>query len=70
MFLCDDTSPRVSEGIDLGHYISNTYDGMKGDVMVKRGQYIQKNCELLQDFKPCHPQLIAQVNNNYNNEPV
>ena len=33
---------------------------------MKRGQYIQKNCEILQEFNFCHPKTKYKINNIYN----
>ena len=50
----------------VGHLLTNKYDGMKGDIMLKRGQYVQKNCELLQEFCHCLPRTKFKINEIYN----
>ena len=61
MILCGDNLPWVTEGMHLGHLVTDSYDGMKGDVMLKRGQYIQKNCEIIQEFNFCHPHTKFKI---------
>ena len=66
MILCGDELPWVTEGMHLGHLVTDSYDGMKGDVIMKRGQYIQRNCELIQEFNFCHPRTKFKINQIYN----
>jgi hypothetical protein len=38
------------EGIHLGNYFVNKYNGMLRDVKIKRAEYVSKNCDLQQEF--------------------
>ena len=53
-------------GTHLGCEISNKYDGMKSDIFMKRRHFIQRNCELIQEFMPCHPRMMFEINKIYN----
>ena len=44
MELCDNDLPWVEEGMHLGHKMTNKYDGMRSDILLKRGMFVQKNC--------------------------
>ena len=66
MKLCGNELPWVKEGMHLGHKITNKYDGMKSDMLMKRGMYIQKNCELMQEFSHCDPITKFRMNQIYN----
>ena len=39
---------------------------MSSDIVIKRATYIQKNCEILQEFFFAHPQTKLRINNTYN----
>ena len=39
---------------------------MKSDTLLKRCQFIQKNCEIIQEFGYCHPKTISYINSVYN----
>ena len=47
--------PWVKEGMHLGNNIECSYNGMVRDIRVKRASFIQKNCELQQEFMFAHP---------------
>ena len=64
--LCGNPLPWVTQGLHLGHHISNKYNGMKLDAKCKRAQYISKNCELNQEFSFAHPDTKFKVNSIYN----
>ena len=66
MFLCGNPLPWVTEGLYLGYQLTNKYDGMQTDILQKRGKYIQRNCELQQEFSFCHPSTKFTINNIYN----
>ena len=66
VFLCGDRLPWVDNGVHLGNHFSNTNDRIKDDVVTKRGSYIQKNCELNQEFSFAHPRTKILLNNIYN----
>ena len=66
LHLCGTPLPWVSEGIHLGNNFENKYNGMKHDMIIKRGKYITKNCEILQEFFFSHPQTRMRTNQIFN----
>ena len=56
----------VSGGVHLGNHVSNSYDGMRHDIKVKRANFINKNIELNQEFSFCHPSTKVKMNHIYN----
>ena len=66
LILCGNPLPWVDSGLHLGHHISNTYDGMKTDMRIKRGQYVSKNCDLQQEFNFAHPHTKFKTNVIFN----
>ena len=66
IILCGNCLPWVKEGVHLGNYIGNKYNGMARDIKIKRAQYINKNCELQQEFKFAHSKSRFQANIIYN----
>ena len=50
----------------IGNNIENKLDGMQKDIRIKRAIYIQRNCELNQEFHFTHPETKFHVNNVYN----
>ena len=41
-------------------------DGYSADTRIKRAQYIDKNRDLLQEFRFVHPQVKSKINMIYN----
>ena len=66
MKLCGNELPWVQEGMHLGHKIYNKYDGMKSNILMKSGMFIQKNCELNQEFLHCDSSTKFELNRIYN----
>ena len=66
VILCGNRFPWVDHGVHLGNNFRNSYDGMKADVMIKRAQFVQKSCELQQEFSFAHPNTKIQINNIFN----
>ena len=66
MILSGNELPWVHEGMHLGHKITDRYDGMTSDILMKRGIYIQRNCELNQEFSHCDPMTKMKTNHIYN----
>ena len=66
LYLCGDALPWVSEGLHHGNTVTNKYDGMRQDIRVKRGCFVQKNCELQQEFYFAHPATKFNLNVIYN----
>ena len=58
--------PWVDHGKHVGHTIENELNGMKKDIGMKKGMYIQRNCELSQEFHFCHPMSKYKINQIYN----
>jgi len=49
----------------LGSVFENILNGMKKDTLVKRANYIDKNCKLKQEFHFCHPDIQFHINRIY-----
>lgn len=66
--------PWVFEGVHLGNYFTNRYDGMTRDTKMKRGQFISRNYELLQEFYFAHPstklQTVLLYNCHFTGSPI
>ena len=58
--------PWVKSGKYLGSKMTNIMDGFSQDTRIKRAQYIERNCDNLQDFAFAHPQLKSKINRIYN----
>ena len=54
--------PWVCSGKYLGNRICNVQDGYQQDAKEKRAQYIERNCELNQEFSFSHPDVKCQIN--------
>ena len=66
MYLCGSPLPWVDSLKHLGNMVSNKIDGAQLDMKVKRAKYIDKNCNLNQEFKFSHPTSRITLNNIYN----
>ena len=64
--LCGNKLPWVKEGIHLGNYFENVYDGMTRDIRLKKVNFISKNFELLQEFYFAHPNTKLKTTVIYN----
>ena len=64
--LCGNKLPWVKDAKYLGNIITNIYNGMEKDVLSKRAKFIEKNCEIIQEFKCAHPEVKTKVNKSYN----
>ena len=64
--LCGNKLPWVKEGIHLGNYFENVYDGMTRDIRLKKVNFIAKNFELLQEFYFAHPNTKLKTTVIYN----
>jgi hypothetical protein len=58
--------PWVKSGKYLGSKLTNIVDGFSQDIKIKRAQYIERNCELLQEFGFAHPDVKSKINRIYN----
>ena len=48
--LCGNNLPWVNEGIHLGNHFDNSFNMMQKDIKMKKGSFIAKNYELIQEF--------------------
>ena len=46
--------------------LSLIQDGYSKDTRIKRAQFIEKNCELIQEFGFAHPEVKTKINRIYN----
>ena len=58
--------PWVCSAKHLGTRIENSYKGITKDLMEKRATFINRNNELIQEFRFAHPQTIIRTNNIFN----
>ena len=66
IYLSGNALPWVQEANYLGGRLTSTLDGYQQDARMKRAQFIEKNCELSQEFYMAHPDIICKVNRIYN----
>ena len=64
--LGNDPLPWVSHAKHLGNNLENIINGLKKDISVKRAQFIDKNCEINQEFYFAHPDTRFKLNRIYN----
>ena len=60
--LCGNELPWDKTGKHVGNHIQNSIDGMKYDMNIKRAKYIDKNCEIQQEFSFAHPKTKILAN--------
>ena len=63
--LCGDDLPWVDVCKHLGNNVVNKYDGMKQDILIKRGIMVTKNIELNQEFFFARPSTKHAMNKMY-----
>lgn len=61
-----DVLPWISSAKYLGSTIRNNMDRFNSDCTEKRARYIERNCELNQEFKHAHPEVKCNINRIYN----
>ena len=66
LVLCNNPLPWENGAKYLGNRITNEINGLKDDTIIKRARYIERNCELMQEFWFAHPQLKCKLNKIYN----
>ena len=66
LMLCGNPIPWVKDAKYLGNSISNIVDGLSKDVRVKRAIFIERNCEIIQEFPFAHPAVKCKINRIYN----
>ena len=49
--------PWVKEGKYLGGKLTSIFDGYQQDVRIKRALFIERNCEINQEFSLAHPEI-------------
>ena len=64
--LCGNLLPWIDCAKYLGNKWTNIKNILNDDVKVKRAKYIEKNCELIQEFYFVHPELLCKLNRIYN----
>ena len=58
--------PWIEGAKYLGNTVTNAINGLQSDIKIKRAKYIEKNCEILQEFGFIHPDLQCKINSIYN----
>ena len=58
--------PWVTSGKYLGKRLTNIQNGYQQDAKEKRARYIERNCELNQEFHFAHPSVKCHLNRVYN----
>ena len=66
LVLNGDSLPWVTSAKYLGNTIESIPNGLAKDTKQKRAQYIEKNCELVQEFGFAHPDVKSRLNRIYN----
>ena len=66
MILCDNPLPWVRSIKHLGVTVTNVLDGCQEDVRIKRGQYINRCNEVLQEFHFADSATKTMLNSVYN----
>ena len=61
MILCGNPLPWVTSLKHLGTTVTNKIDGCQQDMRQKRAKYIDRNCNLTQEFKFAHPETKIQT---------
>ena len=66
MMLCNNPLPWVDKLAHLGNTVGNKLDGGQLDMKHKAARYIDKNCNINQEFHFAHPICKFQLNSIYN----
>ena len=61
-----DKLPWITRAMHIGNTIINNMDRLTKDCMENRARYIERNCELNQEFNYAHPEVNCQINRIYN----
>ena len=64
--LCGNPLPWVEGAKYLGNRLTDKINGLREDTYIKRARYIERNCELNQEFYFVHPELKCKINGIYN----
>ena len=49
-----------------GSRFTNVFDGLKSDILEKGSRFIERSCELHQEFFLSHPEVKSNLNQIYN----
>ena len=66
MILCGNPLPWVEKLVHLGNIVGNKIDGGQLDLRQKAARYIDKNCNINQEFSFAHPSSRVLLNKIYN----
>lgn len=66
MMLCGNPLPWVESVKHLGITVTNEIDGCQKDMMHKRARYIERSCEILQEFHFAHSDSKMKLQTVYN----
>ena len=58
--------PWIDKAKYLGNTLTNIPDGFSKDAKEKRAMFIEKNCEILQEFPTAHPNMKCKINRIFN----
>ena len=58
--------PWIDHAKYLGNTITSVPDGFCKDAKEKRARYIERNCEIMQEFPMAHPEVKCNINRIYN----
>ena len=64
--LCGNPLPWIDGAKYLGNYLTDEINGLNEDVKQKRAKYIERNCEIIQEFYFAHPEVKTKINRIYN----
>ena len=66
LILNGDELPWISSAKYLGNTVTNVLEGFTKDCTEKRAMYIERNCEINQEFHHAHPEVKCRINKIYN----
>ena len=66
ILLYGDQLPWVTSAKYLGGKMTSMLDGYQQDARCKRAQFIDRNCELIQEFPLAHPLVKCRINAIFN----
>ena len=64
--LCNNKLPWVEGAKYLGIRLTDQINGLRENTYIKRARYIERNCEINQEFHYVHPELKCKLNKIYN----
>ena len=66
LYLNGNPLPWVEKAKYLGNKVTGILDGYSQDIKEKRAQFIERNCEINQEFSFAHPEVKTRINRIYN----